>query len=139
MSQNDIRDKDDTDVYKLFFPDTQFTEDIYELPDYSNVDTELKHVGVTLMIFWKEYRDRCKKHGSISVGKTKFFDDYARYCQTNEISNHLKHKPGERYKVDWSCPTIKIVNRATGEVQTVYLFVSCHPTAGMLTSRQRWI
>lgn len=125
ITYNDIRDKDDTDVYKLFFPDTQFTEDIYELPDYTAVDNELKHVGVMLMMLWKEYCDRCKEHGSISVGKTKFFDDYAHYCQINEISNHLEHKPGERCEVDWSGPTMKIVNWATGEAQTVYLFVSC--------------
>lgn len=125
ITYDDIRDKDDTDVYKMFFPDAQLTEDIYELPDYSLVDKELKRVGVTLMMLWKEYCDRCREHGTISVGKTKFCSDYARYCQTNEISNHLQHKPGERCEVDWSGPTMKIIDRTTGKAETVYLFVSC--------------
>ena len=45
ITYEDIRDRDDTEVYKLFFPDAQLTEDIYELPDYSSVDEELKRVG----------------------------------------------------------------------------------------------
>ena len=125
ITYEDIRDRDDTEVYKLFFPDAQLTEDIYELPDYSSVDEELKRVGVTLMMLWKEYCDRCREHGTISVGKTKFCEDYARYCQTHDISNHLDRKPGERCEVDWSGPTMKIVNKPTGEAITVYLFVSC--------------
>ena len=125
ITYEDIRDRDDSEVYKLFFPDAQLTEDIYELPDYSSVDKELKRVGVTLMMLWKEYGDRCREHGTISVGKTKFCEDYARYCQTHDISNHLDRKPGERCEVDWSGPTMKIVNKSTGEAITVYLFVSC--------------
>lgn len=121
----DIRDKDDTVIYKLFFPDNLSTEDIYELPDYALVDKELKHVGVTMTNLWKEYRDKCRSNGTIAVGKTKFFDDYSKYCQTHDISNHLEHKPGERCEVDWSGPTMKVVNRYSGEAVTVYLFVGC--------------
>lgn len=90
----DIKDKDDTAVYKMFFPDHLLTEDIYELPDYDAVSEELKQVGVTMMNLWKEYRDKCRVHGTIAVGKTKFFDDYAKYRQTHDISNHLEHRPG---------------------------------------------
>ena len=121
----DIADMDDTTIYKLFFPENLLSEDIYELPDYGKVDSELKQVGVTLMKLWKEYRDRCRTNGTISVGRTKFFDDYARYCETNAITNHLEHKPGERCEVDWSGPTMKVVNRYSGEAVTVYLFVGC--------------
>lgn len=125
ITYTDIVDMDDTTIYKLFFPENLLSEDIYELPDYDKVDSELKQVGVTLMKLWKEYRDRCRTNGTISVGRTKFFDDYARYCETNAITNHLEHKPGERCEVDWSGPTMKVVNRYSGEAVTVYLFVGC--------------
>lgn len=121
----DIQGMDDTAVYKMFFPDNLLSEDIYELPDYDAVSEELKQVGVTMMTLWKDYRDKCREHGTISVGKTKFFDDYGKYCQTHDISNHLEHKPGERCEVDWSGPTMKVVNRYTGEALKVYLFVGC--------------
>ncbi|MBQ1472904.1 MAG: IS21 family transposase, partial [Lachnospiraceae bacterium] len=78
-----------------------------------------------LKLLWEEYRDRCKEHCTIPVGKTKFCDDYSKYCSAGELTNHLVHKPGGRCEVDWSGPTMKIVHPNTGEVITVYLFVSC--------------
>jgi hypothetical protein len=79
---------------------------------------------VILMMLWKECRDRCREKGLISVCKTKFFDDHARYCQANDISNHLNHNSRERCKVNWSGSTMKIIHRFTEEAQTVYLFVN---------------
>jgi len=125
ISYESIKDMDDDALYKLFFPEKLAAEDIYELPDYSYVHEELKKVGVTLKLLWEEYRDRCKEHGTIPVGKTKFCDDYSKYCSAGELTNHMVHKPGERCEVDWSGPTMKIVHPNTGEVITVYLFVSC--------------
>lgn len=115
----------DADLYKLFFPEKMTAEDIYELPDYEYVHEELKKVGVTLQLLWKEYRDRCHANGTIPVGRTKFCDDYSKFCKTREITAHMEHKPGVRCEVDWSGPTMKIVNRYSGEATKVYLFVSC--------------
>ena len=125
ISYESIQEMDDDALYKLFFPEKLAAEDIYELPDYNYVHEELKKVGVTLQLLWKEYRDRCREHGTIPVGRTKFCDDYAKFCSAGELTNHLTHKPGERCEVDWSGPTMKIVHPHTGEVITVYLFVSC--------------
>ena len=55
---------DDTALYKLFFPEKLAAEDIYELPDYDYVHQELKKVGVTLKLLWKEYCDSCRDHGT---------------------------------------------------------------------------
>ena len=78
ISYADIQGMDDTAVYKMFFPDNRLSEDIYELPDYDAVSEELKQVGVTMMTLWKDFRDKCREHGTIFVGKTKFFDDYGK-------------------------------------------------------------
>lgn len=115
----------DADLYKLFFPEKMFAEDIYELPDYEYVHEELKKVGVTLQLLWEEYRDKCYANGTIPVGRTKFCDDYSKFCKTREISAHKEHKPGVRCEVDWSGPTMKIVNKYSTEPTKVYLFVSC--------------
>lgn len=125
ITYKDIKDLNDDVLYKLFFPDKLSADDIYELPDYQFVHEELKKVGVNLTILWKEYRDKCHQQGTIPVGKTKFCDDYSKYCITSDITNHLEHKPGERCEVDWSGPTMKLINHHTGEAITVYLFVSC--------------
>ena len=100
-----IKDINGDELYKMFFPEKLTTEDIYEIPDYEYVHNELKRVGVTLTLLWKEYQDKCHTNGTIPVGKTKFCDDYSKYCATNDISNHLEHRPGESCEVDWSGPT----------------------------------
>ena len=125
ITYESVQSMDDSALYKMFFPEKLSSEDIYELPDYAYVHEELKKVGVTLQLLWKEYSDRCREHGTIPVGRTKFCDDYSKYCAAGELTNHLDHKPGERCEVDWSGPTMKIVHPSTGEVITVYLFVSC--------------
>ncbi len=122
---DDLKDMNDDALYQLFFPDKLTTEQIYQLPDYDYVHQELRKVGVTLKLLWQEYRDECQKNGSLAVGKTKFCDDYRKYTNEKAITNHLDHKPGQSCEVDWSGPTMKIVNPNTGEAVTVYLFVSC--------------
>lgn len=125
ITSRDVENLDDDTLYKMFFPGKLSTEDIYELPDYDHVNEELKKVGVTLKLLWQEYRDQCRANGTIPVGKTKFCDDYSKYCRTKDISTHLDHKPGERCEVDWSGPVMQIIHPATREKITVYLFVSC--------------
>jgi transposase len=124
LSYDDIKEMNDDDLYKLFFPDKVSTEQIYQLPDYEYIHEELKKVGVTLKLLHKEYCDKCKVNRTIAVGYSKFCDDYGTYISKRDITNHLEHKPGQRCEVDWSGPTMKIVTN-TGEVITVYLFVSC--------------
>ena len=121
---DDLREMSPEEVYQLFFPEKLSADQIYELPDYEYVHEELKKVGVTLKLLWEEYRDKCIAKGTIPVGKTKFGDDYNKYCAEAAISAHFEHKPGQRCEVDWSGPTMKIV-RPDGEEIKVYLFVSC--------------
>lgn len=107
---DDLKDMNDDALYQLFFPDKLTTVQIYQLPDYDYVHQELKRVGVTLKLLWQEYKDDCQKNGSLAVRKTKFCDDYRKYTSEKAITNHLDHKPGQSCEVDWSGPTMKIVN-----------------------------
>lgn len=124
VTAKDLQDMSDEEVYHLFFPDKLTADQIYEFPDYDYVHEELKKVGVNLKLLWEEYRDKCLEKGTLPVGKTKFCDDYNKFCDENVISAHFEHKPGQRCEVDWSGPTMKIV-RNDGETIKVYLFVSC--------------
>lgn len=40
---------------------------------------------------------------------------------------HISHKPGDKVMVDWNGKTMNIINRYTGELSTVYLFVATLP------------
>ena len=125
---NDIRDLSEDEVYRMFYPD-KYTDlkELYKLPDYDKVHGELKRVGVTLKLLWKEYKADCEANSFIPVGYSKFCDDYASYVAKKELTNHLIHKPGVRCEVDWSGPTMKYVDPLTGELIKVYLFVATLP------------
>ncbi|HCA28694.1 MAG TPA: hypothetical protein DEP23_03490, partial [Ruminococcaceae bacterium] len=50
ISYEDIRDKPDNEVYRLFYPDKFAVETMFKEPDYAYVHNELKKVGVTLKL-----------------------------------------------------------------------------------------
>ncbi|MBS7528851.1 IS21 family transposase [Fusibacter paucivorans] len=127
VSYDDVVDKTDEDVYQMFYPDKYAAEAMFSAVDYKYVHTELKKTGVTLKLLWQEYKDSCKTSNQLSVGYTKFCKDYADYVTANNLTNHLKHKPGMVCEVDWSGPTMTIVEPVTGEIIKVYLFVATLP------------
>lgn len=122
-----IKDKDEEEVYRMFYPDKHAEETMYKDPDYPYAHSELKKVGVNLKLLWSEYRDSCNKEGSIPMGYTKYCDGYGQYTISNSLTNHLLHKPGIITEVDWSGPTMHYVDVSTGELIKVYLFVGTLP------------
>lgn len=124
----DVRDMSEDEVYHLFYPD-KYADlgQLYDLPDYANVHTQLKRVGVTLKLLWQEYSEACQNNGTIPVGYSKYCDDYSGYVSAKALTNHLIHKPGIRCEVDWSGPTMRYVDIDTGEIVKVYLFVATLP------------
>lgn len=124
---DDIKDKEEDTVYRMFYPDKHAVEDMYKHPEYECVHKELKKVGVTLKLLWQEYCDQCNRLNEISMGYTKFCEGYSGYTVANKLTNHLNHKPGIITEVDWSGPTMSYVNTSTGEVIAVYLFVATLP------------
>lgn len=124
---DDIKDKSEEEVYRLFYPDKHVSETLYMLPDYNYVHAELKRTGVNLKLLWNEYKDTCYQKQSISLGYTKFCEGYSDFVMKNSLTNHLIHKPGIVCEVDWSGSTMSIISKETGEIITVYLFVATLP------------
>lgn len=127
LTFEDIKDKDEEEVYRMFYPDKHAVENMYRVPDYDSIHKELKRVGVTLKLLHQEYCDNCKTNEDIPVGYTKFCDGYADFTIGNKLTNHLLHKPGIITEVDWSGPTMSYVDTSTGEIITAYLFVATLP------------
>jgi len=122
-----VRSKTEEEIYQMFFPDKFSSENLFKQPDYEHVHTELKKTGVTLKLLWQEYTDGCITYNSISMGYTKFCEGYTEHVLANSLTNHLTHKPGIVCEVDWSGPTMSIIDRDTGEIIKVYLFVATLP------------
>lgn len=127
ITYHDVADKSDQEVYRMFYPSKHVSETLYKAPDYSYIHSELKKTGVNLKLLWNEYKDLCHTSGALSMGYTKFCEGYSEHVTANSLTNHLRHKPGMVCEVDWSGSTMAIVDQATGEIITVYLFVATLP------------
>ena len=127
ITYEDVKDKSEEEVYRMFYPDKFTSESLYNKPDYSYVHGELKKTGVNLKLLWKEYKDTCNQTGSISMGYTKFCEGYSEHVTRNSLTNHLTHKPGMVCEVDWSGSMMSIISKDTSEIIKVYLFVATLP------------
>jgi transposase len=127
ITYEDVRNKSEEEIYRMFYPDKFSPENIFKQLDYSLVHTELKKTGVTLKLLWQEYKDGCITESSFPMGYTKFCEGYSDHVLANSLTNHLTHKPGIICEVDWSGSSMSIVDRDTGEIIKVYLFVATLP------------
>ena len=53
----------DDEIYQLFYPHTFRPRNRFAPVDYSYVHSELKKVGVTEMLLWEEYCEKCNAQG----------------------------------------------------------------------------
>lgn len=127
ITYKDVKDKSEEEVYRMFYPDKFLSETLYKVPDYSYIHAELKKTGVNLKLLWHEYKDACQASSALSMGYTKFCEGYSEHVIAHSLTNHLRHKPGMVCEVDWSGSTTAIVDRNTGEMIKVYLFVATLP------------
>jgi transposase len=123
LPSGEIPDLTDEGLYKLFFPDTNTQEEIFQPVDYEYVHKELNKVGVTLKQLWDEYQEDIPE-GKIPVSYSKFTKGYTAYIGSKGFANHIVHKAGDRIEVDWSGPTMHYLDIGTGKQVKVYLFVS---------------
>lgn len=52
---------------------------------------------------------------------------YAEHAAVTGVSSRVGHKAGRSIEVDWSGPTMALLDPTTGEISKVYLFVACLP------------
>ena len=102
----DVKDKDEEEVYRMFYPDKHAVENMYKDADYEQIHKEMKKVGVTLKKLHKEYCDRCKTEADIPMVYTKFCDGLHRFYDWQQADKSLLHKPALLQKVDWFWPNI---------------------------------
>ncbi len=124
---DDVKDLDDDEVYRIVFPDRHAAPSIYGQPDWEHVHRELGRVGVTLQILHAEYVAGCEKAGRVHMGYTKFCEGYRDFTVARDVTSRVLRKAASSVEVDWSGPTIPMVNPETGEVVKAYLFVATLP------------
>jgi transposase len=94
--------------------------------DFGWVHRELSRPCVTLQTLWVEYRE-----GALATGGTAKTYEYSRFCDLYahwrkklDVTMRQVHRAGEKLFIDYSGRRPHIVDRATGEVTEVELFVA---------------
>ena len=86
---------------------------------------ELSRVGVTLQTLWVEYREGASiTEGQRPYEYSRFCDLYARWRTKLAVSMRQVHRAGEKLFIDYSGKKLRIVDRTTGEVTEVEIFVA---------------
>ncbi|MDW7662993.1 MAG: IS21 family transposase, partial [Bacillota bacterium] len=116
-------DVGDAELQYMLFPDKAL-QSSRKVPDCEYIHRELAKSGVTLSLLWNEYCEACRLSNEIPLKYTQFCNYYRKYAATTKATMHIKRKPGEQLEVDWAGQTAGIVDRDTGEIIPVYVFVA---------------
>ena len=119
----------------------------FELPDFSEVEKQMNsRKNMTLVFLWGRYKNRC-------MAKEKKFYSYRQFCgrymswrEENYETLHFNSVIGEKMEVDFAGKTFSMINRLTGELSTIVVFVAVLPYSqyiyaeGMLSTKEpQWI
>lgn len=88
-------------------------------PDYEYVHQELRRKGVTLMLLWREYRE---KHPN-GLGYTRFCVEYSKFSKKLDPVMRQIYKGGEKGFVDYAGTTVSWIDLNTGEINEAQIFV----------------
>lgn len=85
------------------------------------IHRELRKTSVTLQILWEDYRSQNPQ----GLGYSWFCEQYGRYKKSLGVSFRNTYKGGEMSFLDYSGKKRDVVDRQSGEVRQVELFVWC--------------
>jgi transposase len=87
---------------------------------FTGIEHDLKGVGVTKQMLWSEYK--VEQPGGYNY--TQFCLHYKQWKKASEVTMHFEHKAGDKMYVDFAGNKLKYIERTTGEVHEVEVFVA---------------
>jgi transposase len=124
-SFQDLLVMDNATLKALAAPQSEVSQERYEqLASYFDYFlSELKKPGCTLLALWHQYRE---KHPD-GYGYTQFTHHFNLWNHQHECSTKLTHKAAEKLFIDYTGKKLTFVDRQSGEVQEVEVFVAILP------------
>ena len=119
----------------------------FELPDFAEVEKQMNsRKNMTLVFLWGRYKNRCMAEEKKFYSYRQFCDRYMSWREENYETLHFNAVSGEKMEVDFAGKTFSMINRLTGELSTIVVFVAVLPYSqyiyaeGMLSTKEpQWI
>lgn len=92
--------------------------------DFDWVHREMRRDGVTLQLLWGEYQKAASESSRHPYQYSQFCELYSTWRGTRRLSMRQTHRAGEKLFIDYSGKKPRIVNRDTGEITEVELYVA---------------
>ena len=117
-------DMTDEKLESIMFPKPSKPASKKRLPDFDHVRKELLRNGVNKKLLWTEYLEQCRREGTEAL----MYSQFCYYIQLEEqkrrATMHIPRNPGQQVEVDWAGDTASVIDRDTGEIIKVYVFVA---------------
>lgn len=122
LTYDEIKDMEDDTLLEIIEGKTRLTSNRYIVlsQQFEYFVKELKRTGVTLERLWQEYREKYPD----GYGYSQFCYHFQVWRSTSELTMHMDHKAGDKMFVDFTGKHLQIVDRQSGEVKDVEIFVA---------------
>ena len=129
---NELSDKDLEDLFvsREEKPLNEKLQALFSL--FPVVDKELKKKGVTRQMLWEDYRQQYPQ----GVGRSQFNHYYGQWRNQVNPTMRMEHKAGDKMYVDFAGDRLSIIDKQSGEIQDVEVFVAILEPVSLLMWKQ---
>ena len=137
-------------IYELVYgnqPGKLGRDTSFEAPDFEEIH-KLKESrkNMTLVYLWNRYKNRCESEDKKYYQYRQFCDLYSKWCEENYETLHIQAVIGQKMEVDFAGQTFNLIDKLTGEITTIVVFVAILPYSqyvyaeGMISTKEpQWI
>ena len=119
----------------------------YEKPDFAKVFQQMdERQNMTLVYLWGKYQKECKAKEVKAYQYRQFCELYSRWCEENYETLHIQAVSGQKMEVDFAGKTFDLIDKMTGEITSIVVFVAILPYSQMIyaegmvsTAEPQWI
>ena len=119
----------------------------FVLPNYAEVHQQMiSRKNMTLIYQWNRYKKKCEKDNLKYYSYRQFCERYGMWCNDNEEDAHFSHVIAQTMEVDFAGKTFEMIDRLTGEIMDIVVFVAVLPYSQMIyaegmisTKEPQWI
>ena len=119
----------------------------FVLPDYEEVHQQMtSRKNMTLIYQWNRYKKKCEKDNLKYYSYRQFCERYGIWCDDKEEDAHFSHVIAQTMEVDFAGKTFEVIDRLTGEIMDIVVFVAVLPYSQMIyaegmvsTKEPQWI